>query len=238
MAIVGIGVAAFAAIKGYAMLDAYPGYGAVYKRMRAAQDDLEAEITAIRYRIDAEMDKFLRGARDAYQEANQALQEVLDRYDRLLSGNEQYEMNVDGIEGACRNTLEVYREHNLRVRNTPPPAHFFEKVSLVRARAIFDGDRVAKAKTDLKARQDTLRASRREARARGAGAGGPHPLRGQPEAQDRGDHQGSRAAQRQGAGGAEGSRPRGRHRPEVGPGEPQCRAAVLTVWKGTLILCG
>ena len=157
MAIVGIGVAAFAAIKGYAMLDAYPGYGAVYKRMRAAQDDLEAEITAIRDRINAEMTKFLRSAGDAYHEANQALQQVLDRYDRLLSGNEQYEMNVDGIEGACRNTLEVYREQNLRVRNTPPPAHFFEKVSLVRAKAIFDGDRVAKAKADLKARQDTLR---------------------------------------------------------------------------------
>jgi hypothetical protein len=149
MAIVGIGIAAFAAIKGYAMLDAYPGYGATYKRMRAAQDDLEAEIAAIRERIDGEMDEFLRGAREAYHAANQALQDVLDRYETLISSNEQYEMNVEGIESACRTALEIYRERNVRVRQTPPPKHFFERAELVRPKGLIDGDRVAKAKADL-----------------------------------------------------------------------------------------
>jgi hypothetical protein len=160
MAIVGMGVAAFAAIKGYTILDPYPGYGAVYKRMRDAQSDLEAEIVDIKEAISQEAEGFLERAQESYAQANKAMQDVLDQYDALISSHDQFEMSAAGIDGACRNALETYREFNRRARDiqrSPPPAYFFEEWQLVRRKGILDSDKVTAARDALRARQSALK---------------------------------------------------------------------------------
>jgi|GEM_PF-6107915 len=160
MAIVGMGVAAFAAIKGWSMLDPYPSFGATYKRMRAAEDEFEAEIGRVAGRIEEAKIEFLGDAWKTYEEVNQALQDILDQYDELISSNDQFEMNARGIEGACQSALQVYRENNLRVRDkhrAPPPGYFYEETKLVRRKDIFERAEVVGAREGLERRQAELR---------------------------------------------------------------------------------
>lgn len=165
MAIVGVGVATFSAVKAYMMFDPYPWFGWSHKRTREAETEFEAELKQVDKALRTHGEDYLKRATGEYEEASRSVQEVLARYDELLSANDHFELAAVAVEEACNDALRQYREPNLQVRNNdlyPAPGHFFVPWSLARRKDLFDRAQVLAERETLKERETRLKLAHEE----------------------------------------------------------------------------
>jgi hypothetical protein len=123
---IGLLFAVIAFIDGYAMVDPYPGFGDIERRLEAARD------TYIRRKQDL-IDTLL-DVRDAYiesmQDANRDLsvrrgeyEQILDHRARLVRLFDQHQTHLQAVADAL---FAIYREANTAHRKSAPPARFSE----------------------------------------------------------------------------------------------------------------
>jgi hypothetical protein len=165
MAIVGIGVATFSAVKAYSMFDPYPWYGWSFKRQGEAEAEFEIEVVDVGTQLRALATDYLKRADEEYEQVSRNLQDVLGKYDEVISSNDHFELIAQGVEDACNDSLRQYRDANLQVRDNhlyPAPAHFFQNWSLARRSDLFDRAQVVGAREALKEREKQLKLAHEE----------------------------------------------------------------------------
>ena len=105
-------------------LDAYPGYGQLWLRLRGLNDDIFHEEESYRRDISEYLDDALR----EIENISEAQQRVLtDCEEILLCGQEEME-NVNAARQEWRTTCEqlhkIYQAEYTRVKDAPHPSHF------------------------------------------------------------------------------------------------------------------
>lgn len=129
MAIVGLGIGLFSAIKGFSMLDSYPWFGWFYKKRLSAELDFEDRIEEIQEVVNAAGEAYIEDARKAYNSASGTILGAERVLDELAAGNREYYDVVKAIETAVNAVLRTYREANKQVRDMDryPSPDYFEK---------------------------------------------------------------------------------------------------------------
>ncbi len=126
--IIGMMFMIVALIKGYKSDDVYPGYGEIHRKFKAASDyhgkRLEA-LNAINLVIDEcikEADVVRRDVRrkiHTFKNSISQSEEVVLKFSKFL----------ESAESLCNKSLWEYRDANVRVRSSKPPAYFSQKHS-------------------------------------------------------------------------------------------------------------
>jgi hypothetical protein len=156
----GIGIAMFAAYKGYTFTDSYPRYGRSFTRKVKAEEDFEAKLNTLQTEIGRISDTYQNEAKLQYQRASKAVQKSVSLLDETLSRNETYSAFITGIEEACNAARKTYRDANLKVRDVvrhPAPVYFSNFIRLKITRSDFDPHSLTLAKQELQAVSEKLK---------------------------------------------------------------------------------
>jgi hypothetical protein len=119
----------FASYKGYAVDDPYPGYGELDRELKRRRALYEAAKTQYCELVDRVFDRTL-------QEQAHLLAEIksnIEYYQQLSSRTEDqrrtFIRDAAELQDACNIVLKGYRQTNMRVRVSPPPAYFNDTVT-------------------------------------------------------------------------------------------------------------
>jgi hypothetical protein len=160
MALVGIGVAVFSAVKGYTVFDRYPWYGWHYRRKEQAETDLEAEVQTIQEGIDALGEEYLAEAKRRYDASNESVQEALALFDGLDQANQEFQLTAKGINDSCNAVLRRYRDANIQVRDVdryPAPRYFVREWTLSKRADVYDETQIEADRAAIEVQDRGLR---------------------------------------------------------------------------------
>jgi hypothetical protein len=158
---IGIGIALFAAYKGYTLFDIYPGYGKHLQRRERAKDVFEDRLRSIQKEINALATTTVDEARKTQQKTAKATHAAIRSIDDAISASHSYEADAAGIEEAAAAVVKIYRDANIQVRDAhrhPPPDYFMTRPSLQRRAEIADTATLQRMKDELVARDREQRA--------------------------------------------------------------------------------
>lgn len=135
---IGVIISVFATLKGLTADDPVPGYGALDRAFRKADDDAKA------YRGDIldDTSEILSEAGeeiDALQkETEDAVNNALERIEGFRITRELVEASRENYQRLCANMIARYRSENTIVRSEPPPDYFADPVKLDTAFTVLD----------------------------------------------------------------------------------------------------
>jgi len=127
--IIGMLFVIVALLKGYKSDDVYPGFGEMHRALKNASNHRDKRIEAMKS-INRIIDEHSRQAAGSTQNARQKIKNYKDsifQSDEVVS---RFAKSVESAESACNNALWKYREANVRVRSSKPPAYFSQRYSL------------------------------------------------------------------------------------------------------------
>jgi len=132
---IGIFVAMYSTYKGYRMFDPYPGFARYFRRRQDVEQAFDAQMLTLQAKLNALADAYIKDVRSEYQGASSRIRRAITTLDKVLSGQQKYELTAAAIADACNRTLQIYRDANVQVRDTkrfPPPAYFTKRTTLQR----------------------------------------------------------------------------------------------------------
>lgn len=124
LVLVGVGVSLTAIVKGFALDDPCPGYGAVDREFRRADHALLKAEIAFRARAIAHVEAVPAALAYIVASGNRGLTNVEEHLVDAIVVSEQYELGREGVERKCHHDLRYYRTMNEAVRTRPAPAYF------------------------------------------------------------------------------------------------------------------
>lgn len=121
----GGGVWAFAAMKGYSGFDdPYPDYGKMDRAARAASEALSSFRAAARLELETPIDA-ARAAFSAGLEKMRAEFEAMSKaFDTAALKMENFDARARALDEAAAGAIHLYRQENAAARETPAPAYF------------------------------------------------------------------------------------------------------------------
>lgn len=126
--IIGMLFMVVAILKGYKSDDVYPGFGEAHRRFKNASNHHGKRMEAMKS-INSIIDDHSRHAAALVQNAKH---KIKDYKNSILHSEDvitRFAKEVSTVENACNNALWEYRNANMRVRSTKPPAYFSQKHS-------------------------------------------------------------------------------------------------------------
>lgn len=133
----------FAFYKGMHVSDRYPGYGPRVRRLKEAEDSFETGCAAVKQKVHNELDgqkETLGKAKNTLMQAKPALEQVRLS---IVNGHRDMQTQQSGLQNAFALVLTSYRETNVAVRATNPPAYFAQLPNLVEAPMADSGDELS-----------------------------------------------------------------------------------------------
>lgn len=126
--IIGMLFVIVALLKGYKSDDVYPGFGEMHRVLKNASNHRGKRIEAMKS-INRIIDEHSRQAANLAQNAHQKIKSYKDSIFQSEQVVANFAKSVESAENACNNALWKYREANMRVRSSSPPAYFSKKYS-------------------------------------------------------------------------------------------------------------
>ena len=126
--IIGMLFVIVALLKGYKSDDVYPGFGEMHRKLKNASNHRGKRIEAMKS-INRIIDEYSRQAVNSSQNAKHKIKNYKDsifQSEKVVSG---FTKVVESAENVCNNALWEYRNTNVRVRSSKPPAYFSQKHS-------------------------------------------------------------------------------------------------------------
>lgn len=138
--IVGVTFSGLAAWKGFSWDDRYPFYGRIHRVWVKAKQDIIKE----RNRIIKDGLKLTRAAQKKLEGIARQTDTMATEYENSVSDSKaalkRYDEEVGRIEGAHSRLINVYRETNTEVRDTPAPAYFRQRPQMPDDDMVIDRD--------------------------------------------------------------------------------------------------
>jgi hypothetical protein len=129
----GIALSCFAFWKGYTSDDPYPGYSKRDRALKAAK----AEESAVQMRVKQKVKDFLHSHRTHVQglagQTGTLVAMLSNRLSKVELAQRSARANVTSIERDYHLVLDGYRQANLAIRGTEPPAYFADKPTTANA---------------------------------------------------------------------------------------------------------
>jgi len=126
--IIGMLFVIVALIKGYKSDDVYPGFGEMHRKLKNASNHRGKRIEAMKS-INRIIDDYSRQAVSSAQNAKQKIKNYKDSIFQSEEVISRFSKSVESAENVCNNALWEYRNTNMRVRSSKPPAYFSQKHS-------------------------------------------------------------------------------------------------------------
>ena len=126
--IIGMLFVIVALIKGYKSDDVYPGYGEMHRSLKNATNHRGKRIEAMKS-INNIIDEHTR---QAVTHGNNVRQKIRSYKGSIAQSKEviaNFAKVIESAENACNNALWEYRNANMHVRSSQPPAYFSQKQS-------------------------------------------------------------------------------------------------------------
>ncbi len=117
-----------ALIKGYKSDDVYPGFGEMHRKLKNASNHREKRIDAMKA-INRIIDEHSRQAVSLAENAKLKIKNYKDSIFQSEKVVSRFAKFVESAENICNNVLWEYRNANMRVRSSNPPAYFSQKHS-------------------------------------------------------------------------------------------------------------
>lgn len=121
---VGIVLMSFAFWKGYHLDDRYPGHGARYRRYRQFLDAERGAVAKIRAGIAGRIQEKQQALQTLLNRPSQLAALVASRQSDLATAGNQYSAARESISHDFAMVLMAYRQANVAIRATNPPAYF------------------------------------------------------------------------------------------------------------------
>lgn len=126
--IIGMLFVIVALLKGYKSDDVYPGFGEMHRKLKNASNHREKRVEAMKS-INRIVDEYGRQAVTSAQNARQRIKHYKDSIFQSEEVVSRFAKFVESAENVCNNALWEYRNANLHVRSSNPPAYFSQKHS-------------------------------------------------------------------------------------------------------------
>jgi len=126
--IIGMLFVIVALLKGYKSDDVYPGFGEMHRKLKNATNHSGKRIEAMKS-INDIIDEH---SRQAVTLAQNAKQNIMNYKDSIFQSEEvisKFSKFVESSENVCNNALWEYRNANIHVRSSKPPAYFSQNHS-------------------------------------------------------------------------------------------------------------
>lgn len=126
--IIGMLFVIVAIIKGYKSDDGYPGFGDQHRKLKNATNHRGKRIEAMKS-INQIVDEHSSKAVTLAQNAKRHIKNYKDSIYHSEEGVSKFAKLVESAENVCNNALWEYRNANIHVRSSQPPAYFSQKHS-------------------------------------------------------------------------------------------------------------
>lgn len=141
---VGVAIALYSWYKGYNTFDPYPRYGKISREYHVALKAYDDAVAQLRAKVDAAAKDYLDTAKQALLSTRNLTKSMARCREQLQDIAAQWAERCKAVSEACGATLKIFRDANLRVRNTTAPAYFDVPCELDWGYELYDQDMVAK----------------------------------------------------------------------------------------------
>lgn len=124
MVLVGLLVVTYAAYKGLSWLDPFPGYGSLYKRYQARQQEYISLIDDLVRNLQDRKDQAIAELRECITDIRRRDQEYGTIVSERARLTHRYNGYLDALQRAAEGLLSAYREANRAARTDAPPKTF------------------------------------------------------------------------------------------------------------------
>ena len=127
---VGILFAIIALFDGLKIDDKYPGYGAIVRKLKIAQEELHSEVDELKDSSSAYADQYLDEGDRERRRLNQEAIALRENHDFTKERvKQEYPKYCSYYSENFKNLINAYRNYNMEARSDNPPKYFFEEPS-------------------------------------------------------------------------------------------------------------
>lgn len=130
LVLIGILFAIIALFDGLKIDDKYPGYGAIVRKLKNAQDELHQEVDDLKDNSNDYFDQYLEDGDIMIRRLNQEAIELREGHDftkeRVLN---EYPKYCSYYSENFKNLINSYRNYNMEARSDDPPKYFYKEPS-------------------------------------------------------------------------------------------------------------